>query len=512
MLKYFSPNRTKKASDTEDQKRGGLVQEQTRDPETKDSQSVLPSTARDVEESHSDGAENKGVTDAEPSTSRQSESQHPVLNDEDEKFLEQITSEDEAALPTVQPTIVLDDGRKLEGEEALEALRERAEAQRLKDGAGDTIADKQKSSKRPKPAAFPSQAEAEAATMAGTLPGPASTVNEDDSANEKKKTTNYWAYVPTMPNMQLPSVSSSSLFQDRSRERMADSLQSAANAFKAGEGVPLNPDGTVNQEEATKQQAHDLSNVLSKLNLSAINNRVFSLSSESQDLLEKFNVVLRDLVNGGPTAYHDLEKLLDERSKQLSTMWSQLPPFVQTLVKSLPAKMGSSFGPELFAAAAEKPDAKMSASSTSAASASEVKIPDAKKKTKKNRMPSMKSLVTEKGAVVQMLRSILNFLQARFPAFVSGTNVLMSLAVFGTSLSPSLLMLSTISPDPLIHSAQSSSSSSGIVTNVAARPVLPRLPSRTLPRLSIPIPRKLLLRLPPIPPSILKVIILQVRK
>ena len=454
MLKYFTPNRNKnaqteakelgndKAEDQEPESPPESTNRELVEAEEKSAENLEPSKPPDSQDQKIDKS-----SDPKPDDPRakdtvnldQPKSHNPVLNEDDEKFLERVTSEDQRAAPIVQPTIILDDGQKLEGEETLKALKERSDVREsICRTEFTTPTNKEKSQKRSKVPDFPSQAEAEAATRTGTESEATLTKEEEDkSTNETKKAANYWAYVPSMPSMpnvsgmQFPNMSKSGVFQDRSRERMANTLQSAADAFKAGEGVPLNPDGTINQEEAAKQQAHDLSNVLSNLNLSAINNRVFSLSSESHELLEKFNIVLRDLINGGPTAYHDLETLLDERSKQLNTMWSELPPFVQTLVKSLPAKIGSSFGPELFAAAAEKPDTKMGVSTSSAASgSSDIKIPGEKRKTKKHSMPSVKNLVTEKGAVAQMLRSILNFLRTRFPAFMSGTNVLMSLAVF----------------------------------------------------------------------------------
>ena len=470
MLKYFAPNRAKKDAEvqdtenSEDTKSNDRAIRKPEIPENGQCEELRPGKSSASESTDTESPESKNIEEEskdsngssteDDDNAGQNDFQNPVLKDEDEKFLEEATSEDLAAAPSVRPTIILDDGRKLEGEEALKALEERAAAQELKkDDAVTSPAGKQTSPKRFKVSEFPSQAEAEAVTLAETqFDASLEQDNKDRATDQKRKTSNYWGYlpsvpnmpvIPSMPNVQLPSMSTSTMFPDRSRERMATTLQSAAEAFKAGEGVPLNPDGTINQEEAQKQQAHDLSNTLSKLNLSAINNRVFSLSKESQDLLENFNIVLRDLINGGPTAYHDLEKLLDERSKQLSHMWSELPPFVQTLVKSLPAKIGSSFGPELFAAAAESPDTKMStsASSVKTGTASELTLPGEKKpkSDKKSKMPSVKNLVTEKGAVAQMLRSILNFLRARFPLFMSGTNVLMSLAVFSKPIQPLLL-------------------------------------------------------------------------
>jgi len=53
----------------------------------------------------------------------------------------------------------------------------------------------------------------------------------------------------------------------------------------------------------------------------------------------------------------------------------------------------------------------------------------------KVRVPNLKDLVTKPGAVATLLRSIMNFLKLRFPAF-AGMNVLWSLALFGMFLSP----------------------------------------------------------------------------
>ena len=165
--------------------------------------------------------------------------------------------------------------------------------------------------------------------------------------------------------------------------------------------------------------------ILDQLNLSAVNNRVFSFSKESQELLEKFKLVLKDLLNGIPTAYDDLEKLLTHSEGQLTKMYESLPPFLQTLVKSLPAKMTASLAPEILAASSEKPQVH----------AAGLEVPESsksggKKRSKKSRIPSLKTLISQQGAVATMLRTILNFLKLRFPAFVTGTNVLMSLALF----------------------------------------------------------------------------------
>ena len=52
------------------------------------------------------------------------------------------------------------------------------------------------------------------------------------------------------------------------------------------------------------------------------------------------------------------------------------------------------------------------------------------------RPTSLKDLVTKPGAVVSLLKAIMNALKLRWPAFM-GTNVLLSLALFGKILLPS---------------------------------------------------------------------------
>ena len=202
-------------------------------------------------------------------------------------------------------------------------------------------------------------------------------------------------------------------------------LLSAAQSLKSAD-TPPNSDETVPPDEAKKEE-EEMTGVLDQLNLAAVNNRVFSISKESQEILHKFTLVLKDIVNGVPTAYDDLESLLTNSNHQLQRTYKHLPPFLQNLIKSLPSKMTASMGPEVLAAAAEKHglDSKYTTPAASAASKMGVRI----------KVPSLKDLVTKPGIIIGMLKSILNFLKLRFPAFL-GMNVLMSLALFGISLLP----------------------------------------------------------------------------
>ena len=71
----------------------------------------------------------------------------------------------------------------------------------------------------------------------------------------------------------------------RDREVVATDLHSAAEGLKPADAKP-NEDGNVSDHEAKKEE-EEMTSVLEKLNLAAINNRVFSLSDESRELLRK---------------------------------------------------------------------------------------------------------------------------------------------------------------------------------------------------------------------------------
>lgn len=340
----------------------------------------------------------------------------PVLDEEDEKFLERLASfEDELEgtpppLPERPAAVIADSqGHVKVGRDAQEALMDGAEKIPLpmsppeetdtkgkgkaKEGAGDAL----------KKGVMDYFALAQSKFKRGEFKD-ASKEDEKKAEKEKEKEAK---------NKKSEKKEKTS-FTDKEREQAADDLLAAAKAAKA----------TGDQDDAEKQ-AQDLTTILDQLNLSAVNNRVFSFSKESEELMERFKVVLKDLVNGVPTAYNDLEKLLTDSDTKLKDMYGSLPPFLQNLVKSLPAKMSAALAPELLAASAEKPgfDAQQRTAASGGATGT-------KKKAKRARIPSLKNLLSAEGAVATMLRSILSFLKLRFPALITGTNVLLSLAVF----------------------------------------------------------------------------------
>lgn len=172
-------------------------------------------------------------------------------------------------------------------------------------------------------------------------------------------------------------------------------------------------------EEAAREE-DDLTAVLDKLNLAADkNNRVFSLSKESRELVKKFSVILQDMVHGVPTAYDDLVKLFDSSHDQLEKSYGRMPPYLQKFIRALPKKLTTSIGPEMLASTAKNEGA------------SSAEAGDMKHAAKKAgvRMPNLQDMVTKPGAVAGLLRAVMNFLKLRWPAFM-GTSVLWSLGVF----------------------------------------------------------------------------------
>ncbi|KAI1269019.1 hypothetical protein F5Y18DRAFT_373341 [Xylariaceae sp. FL1019] len=183
----------------------------------------------------------------------------------------------------------------------------------------------------------------------------------------------------------------------------------------------LHPDTlAVPSSSEAKHEKAEMAKVLDDLNLSATDNRAFSLSQESAEMVKKFTQVLKDLVNGVPTAYGDLVKLLEDRDGLISKSYEKLPKSLKKLVAQLPEKLTGSLAPELLAVAAQ---------------AQGIAVAEAEGATLKGAAKSLltpgnlKELVTKPGAVAGLLKGIVNALKTRFPAFI-GTNVLWSLAVF----------------------------------------------------------------------------------
>ena len=72
----------------------------------------------------------------------------------------------------------------------------------------------------------------------------------------------------------------------KNQEATATDLMSAAEGLKSADAQP-NEDHMVSDPEAKKEE-EEMTSVLEQLNLAAVNNRVFSVSKESQELLRKY--------------------------------------------------------------------------------------------------------------------------------------------------------------------------------------------------------------------------------
>lgn len=411
-----------------------------------------------------------------------------ITDDGQEKELPQsdaaadgVKSPDQIAVPATQPEEATSGAKeKKDGDETKESGKEGSDATETaqdppevtpEEGTSDA---KPKKNKKKDTFDLPSQEEAEAATRGFNYDQAMKGSEADKSQQQGEKRT--WAsYLPNLSksqtlnneeaagdskasgeDVQSPDSQATANKTTQAMDQARSWAQYASTYIPSTSALPslpapstwsfankkefraepvLNEDGTVNEEATKEKQEKEVSVLLDNLSLSNINNRVFSFSAESQKYYDRFTQVLKDTLNGAPTAYEDMDKLMKDAGPTLEKHFNSMPPFVQTLVKSLPAKLGATLGPELMAAASEKPGNDLKArmestnkSDTGGASA-ESSEPKAGEK-KKRRIPGLKSLTSSNGVVASILRNIVNFLQVRFPFLVSTTNVVMSLAVF----------------------------------------------------------------------------------
>ena len=413
----------------------------------------------------------------------QEEAPVQITDDGEEKQLPQseataegAKSPDQIAVPETKPEEVAKEGEdKQVGEEKVDADEgdpkdTTSDPPEVTPHGGSTD-DKRKKAKKNKSFELPSQEEAEAATKGFDYDQAMKTKDANKSQQQGEKRT--WAsYLPNMSKSQTLTKDTAPPASEKDANMMTDSettstnkttqamdqarswAQYASTYIPSTSALPSIPstwtfankkdfraepvykeDGTIDEAATKEKQEKEVSVLLDNLSLSNINNRVFSFSAESQKYYDRFTQVLKDTLNGAPTAYEDMDKLMKDAGPTLEKHFESMPPFVQTLVKSLPAKLGASLGPELMAAASQKPGndmkARMEASSKGEASAQTTEASDSKDgQKKKRRIPGLKSLTSSNGVVASILRNIVNFLQVRFPFLVSTTNVVMSLAVF----------------------------------------------------------------------------------
>ncbi|CAI7610503.1 unnamed protein product [Penicillium pancosmium] len=313
---------------------------------------------------------------------------NPVLTSEDEAFLQQVTSQQENTPGSAGPS----------GANATDFAAESPVHPGLKESAQDV----------PLPASPAEEFGKELGEEARENPEIAETKSEspkpqDSKTSDKKKkrwTAMFWKKDPDSKKKK----SSSPEGKDKS------DIPTASTSTSNGNG-----------QEPSKDE-EDMKDILEHLNLAAENNKVFSMSEETQELLRKFKLIFKDLINGVPTAYHDLEMLLTNGNRQLQDTYTKLPGPMQKLIEKLPEKWTETLAPEMIAVAGErasKSGVNMENVGKAAAAAEKMGLS----------VPSLKELVSKPAAIVGMLRSIMTFLRARFPA-VLGMNVLWSLALF----------------------------------------------------------------------------------
>ena len=366
--------------------------------------------------------------------------QTPVLNEEDENFFNQ-QIEAEKSKETLQNALSADKSDPATVGDSAQRSTGQAE--------GGDDKPKTNQSKKGKGMELPSQEEAEASTRGFHVQ--TATPNTSSSSSQDKLRT-WTTYVKSSIATNKANTSTGNQDQAESSNEASKHGQSTTWAEYASSYVPssvpsipslptswkrkrkdaepesvYNEDGTVNEEKTREKQEREVSVLLDNLNMSTINNRVFALSADTQKIYERFALVLKDTINGVPTAYDDMDKLMREAGPQLEKQFKSMPPFVQTLVKSLPAKIGAAVGPEfLVAASSRKPedDIKVAGEDGNKTSGR------ASSGKKKRKIPGIKALMSRKGALMGILRGAVEFIETRFPFLASATNVVLSLAVF----------------------------------------------------------------------------------
>ncbi|KAK6357404.1 hypothetical protein TWF718_001716 [Orbilia javanica] len=154
----------------------------------------------------------------------------------------------------------------------------------------------------------------------------------------------------------------------------------------------------------------ELHDALDALSLAAQDGRAFSLSTETRGILKEFTQILKDMINGVPTAYDDLTKLFESKSKQIETMFDEMPGFIKSLAKKLPGALG--LGEKVAEAEAKNLGPGLAAQAATFS------------------IPTLKQLVTKPGVVADTLKTVVNAIKLRFPGIALGTNVVISMALF----------------------------------------------------------------------------------
>ncbi|CAE6483722.1 unnamed protein product [Rhizoctonia solani] len=266
--------------------------------------------------------------------------------------------------------------------------------------------------------------------------------NKSDWSKEKERKSEPWAQTIKRWGS-LGRASSSNSVSKKSDTLPTPSISQPATPGEAHKPLTLN-DPTANpathEPELTKEQK-DLAEVLDSLNMQAGQQGIAFTTPDTKALLQQFTQIIKDLVNGVPTAYNDLIEFLESSSTQLSKEWDSLPSSFQKLIRSLPLGIPPNVFAAMTAAAAAPTTGDQSQAETAPKSSagpgskfnpmSFFTKTNPKTGTKSRTLPGpgqVKDLLGTGGGIVTILKSILTFLKTRFP-LLAGTNALMSMGI-----------------------------------------------------------------------------------
>ncbi|EWC44780.1 hypothetical protein DRE_06418 [Drechslerella stenobrocha 248] len=193
--------------------------------------------------------------------------------------------------------------------------------------------------------------------------------------------------------------------QDKEKEKEKEKEKD-----KKGKGKPKKEEQQAYYANLTAEEK-ELHNALDALSLAAQDGKAFSLSPDTRALLKSFTQILKDMINGVPTAYDDLINLFETKSKQLETMFNEMPGFLKRLAEKIPGALGLS----------EKTLAGGEGAGSGAGLAAQAATFG---------IPTLKQIATKPGIVADTLKTVVNAIKLRFPGIALGTNVVLSMALF----------------------------------------------------------------------------------
>jgi len=168
---------------------------------------------------------------------------------------------------------------------------------------------------------------------------------------------------------------------------------------KPGDPV-VGPDG----QELTPEE-RELHEALDRLNLSSQGGEAFSLSSETKSLIDKFTLILKDTMNGVPTAYDDLVKFFESSSPQIEKKYESAPGFLQKIITTLPWML--------------LPEELVKSEGVGTAT-----------QKKSLKVPTLRQLIEKPTMITATLKTVMNALKTKFPSAAMGANTLMSMSLF----------------------------------------------------------------------------------